>query len=315
MKVQTICILGGAGFVGGHLVTHLANEGHSLKVLTRHPQRHRELAVLPTVDLVEAGIGDQAALEAQFAGCDAVINLVGILNGSEAEFQALHADLPRRVAEACRKAGTPRLLHMSALNADPDGSSIYLRTKGQGLQAVLQAEGIHATAFCPSVIFGPDDSFFNRFATLLKLSPVIPLACPDARFAPVYIGDVVSAFALALEDSSTYGPSYELCGPRVYTLKELVEYTAQLIGRKRLIVGLPDGLARLQARIFEHLPSQPFTTDNYNSMQRDSVCRSDGLAALGIVPHSVEAIMSRHFQHQDARAYRYEAMRRQAGRD
>ena len=314
MKVQTICILGGTGFVGGHLVTHLANQGHSLKVLTRHPQRHRELAVLPTVDLVEAGIGDQAALETQFAGCDAVINLVGILNGSEAEFQALHADLPRRVAEACRKAGAPRLLHMSALNADPNGPSIYLRTKGQGLQAVMQAEGIQATAFCPSVIFGPDDSFFNRFAILLKLSPVIPLACPDARFAPVYSGDVVSAFALALEDASTSGKSYELCGPRVYTLKELVEYTAQLIGRKRLIVGLPDGLARLQARIFEHLPGQPFTTDNYNSMQRDSVCRSDGLAALGIVPHSVEAIMSRHFQHQDARAYRYEAMRRLAGR-
>ena len=315
MKVQTICILGGTGFVGGHLVTHLANQGHSLKVLTRHPQRHRALAVLPTVALVGTGIGDQAALEAQFAGCDAVINLVGILNGSEAEFQALHADLPRRVAEACRKAGAPRLLHMSALNADPNGPSIYLRTKGQGLQAVMQTEGIQATAFCPSVIFGPDDSFFNRFAALLKLSPVIPLACPNARFAPVYIGDVVSAFALALEDASTSGKSYELCGPRVYTLKELVEYTAQLIGRKRLIVGLPDGLARLQARIFEYLPGQPFTRDNYNSMQRDSVCRIDGLAALGITPHSVEAIMSRHFHHQDARAYRYDAMRRQAGRD
>ena len=314
MKIQTICILGGTGFVGGHLVTHLANEGHSLKVLTRHPQRHRELAVLPTVDLVEAGIGDQAALEAQFAGCDVRINLLGILNGSEAEFQALHADLPRRVVEACRKVGTPRLLHMSALNADPNGPSIYLRTKGQGLQAVMQTEGIHATAFCPSVIFGPDDSFFNRFATLLKLSPVIPLACPNARFAPVYIGDVVDAFTLALEDAATYGQTYELCGPRVYTLKELVEYTAQLIGHKRLILSLPDGLAKLQARIFQHLPGQPFTLDNYNSMQRDSVCQSDGLAALGLTPHSVEAIMSRHFQHQDARAYRLEAIRRQAGR-
>ena len=314
MKVQTICVLGGTGFVGRHLVTHLANEGHSVKVLTRHPQRHRELAVLPTVTLVDAGSGDQAALETQFAGCDAVIDLVGILNGTEAEFQALHADLPRRVAAACRTAGVPRLLLMSALNADPNGPSMYLRTKGQGLQAVMQTEGIQATAFCPSVIFGPDDSFFNRFATLLKLSPVIPLACPDARFAPVYIGDVVSAFALALQDASTAGKSYELCGPCVYTLKELVEYTARLIGCKRLIVGLPDGLARLQARIFEHLPGQPFTTDNYNSMQRDSVCSVDGLAALGITPHSVEAIMSRHFGHQDERAYRLEAIRRQAGR-
>ncbi len=315
MKVQTICVLGGTGFVGGHLVTHLANGRRHLKVLTRHRERHKALAVLPEVDVVEADIRAQQALEDPFSGCDAVINLVGILNGSEAALRALHAELPRCVAETCRKVGVPRLLHMSALNADPNGPSIYLRTKGQGEQAVLQTEGIHATRFCPSIIFGPDDSFFNRFAGLLKLSPVLPLACPNARFAPVYVGDVVRAFEVALEDESTYGRRYELCGPRTYTLKELVEYIAQLTDHKRWILGLPDKLSRLQARIFEHLPGQPFTMDNYNSMQVDSVCRADGLGDLGITPHAVEAIMPRHFRHQNERAYRYSAMRSLARRD
>jgi uncharacterized protein YbjT (DUF2867 family) len=315
MKVQTLCVVGGTGFVGGHLVTHLANGRRRLKVLTRHRERHKALAVLPEVDVIEADIREQTALESHFSGCDAVINLVGILNGNEAEFRALHAELPRRVVVACRQVGVPRLLHMSALNADSNGPSIYLRTKGQGEQAVLQVEGIQTTRFCPSIIFGPDDSFFNRFATLLKLGPVLPLACPNARFAPVYVGDVVRAFEVALEDEATYGKRYELCGPRIYTLKELVEYTAQLIGCKRLIIGLPDSLARLQGHIFEHLPGQLFTMDNYHSLQVDSVCRSDGLGALGITPHTVETIMHRHFQHQDARAYRYSAMRNLARRD
>lgn len=159
------------------------------------------------------------------------------------------------------------------------------------------------------MIFGPDDSFINRFAMLLKLSPFVPLACPTARFAPVYIGDVVSAFATALDDPATYGHHYELCGPRAYTLQELVQYIAQAIGRKRLIVGLPDRLAQLQARLLQHVPGQPFTLDNYQSMQVDSVCRADGLGALGIAPHALEPFMERHFQYKDARAYRYNAMR------
>ena len=315
MKVRDICMLGGTGFVGRRLVAHLANSGYRVKVLTRHRERHKALLVSPLVTLIETDVRDPDRLQAEFTGCQAVINLVGILNGSEAEFRAAHAELPARVAQACRQAGARRLLHMSALNADPvNGPSIYLRTKGEGEQAVFGTEGIQVTTFCPSIIFGPEDSFFNRFAALLKLSPFLPLACPQARFAPVYVDDVAQAFAAALENEATVGVALELCGPRIYTLKELVEYTAQLIGKRRLIVGLPDNLARLQARIFEHIPGQPFTMDNYLSLQADSVCCVSGLEALGIAPHSVEAIMPQHFQSTTQRG-RYSSLRTEARRD
>lgn len=314
MKVNKICILGGTGFVGKHLVTHLFNGGYQIRVLTRHRDRHKALLVMPKVTLIEADIHDPKALEEQFSDCDAVINLVGILNGSEQDFSAVHEELPRRVMEACRRTGVTRLLHMGALNADADkGPSVYLRTKGKGERAVLQAEGVRVTSFRPSVIFGPDDSFFNRFAQLLKVSPVVPLACPRARFAPVYVGDVVRALAKALENESTFGKVYELCGPRSYTVKQLVEYTARLIGRKRLIMGLSDRLSRWQARVFEYLPGQPFTLDNYLSMQVDSVCRSQGLAALDITPHSVEGIMPASFANK--KRDRYSNFRRWARRD
>lgn len=297
MKVQTICVLGGTGFVGGHLVRRLFNAGRKVKVLTRYRERHRELLVMPTVELVEADVRDTAVLEREFAGMDAVVNLIGILNGSEAAFRAVHAELPARVAAACKTAGVKRLLHMSALNADPvDGPSLYLRSKGEGEGAVHQAarDGLRVTSFRPSIIFGPDDSFFNRFASLLKLSPVLPLACPNARFSPVFVDDVVSAFELSLDNEATFGQRLELCGPKTYTLKELVEYTARMIGRKRLVVGLPDSLARLQGQILQHVPGQPFTLDNYRSLQVDSVCRTNALPALGITPRSVESVMPRH---------------------
>lgn len=316
MKVQSLCVLGGTGFVGSHLVKHLANQGHRIKLLTRNREPHKVLGLLPGVTLREADIRDPKTLADQFAGCNAVINLVGILNGSEAEFRAVHAELPRRVAAACQQASVPRLLHMSALNADPEGPSVYLRSKGEGEQAVLATEGLQVTVLRPSIIFGPDDSFFNRFAALLRISPMLPLACPNARFAPVYVGDVVAAFAAALADPATAGQCYELGGPRIYTLLELVQYTARLIGCKRLIVGLSDTWSRRQAKLFERLPGQPFTTDNYLSMQVDSVCWTDGLAALGIESHSVEAIMPRHFQQQPVqRADRYSRFRTLAHRD
>ncbi len=297
MKVQTICVLGGTGFVGGHLVRRLFNSGRKVKVLTRHRERHRELLVMPTVELVEADVRDAAVLEREFAGMDAVINLIGILNGDEATFRAVHAELPARVALSCKQAGVKRLLQMSALDADPvDAPSLYLRSKGEGEAAVHQAarDGLRVTSFRPSIIFGPDDSFFNRFAGLLKLSPVLPLACPNTRFSPVFVDDVADAFELSLENEATFGQRLELCGPKTYTLKELVEYTARMIGRKRLVVGLPDSLARLQGQILQHVPGQPFTMDNYRSLQVDSVCHTNALPALGITPHSVESVMPRH---------------------
>jgi NADH dehydrogenase len=266
-------------------------------VLTRYPQRHREIGVLPGAELVGADIHDPGILAEQFAGCDAVINLVGVLHEySNQSFRAVHAELPAKVVEACRASGVKRLLHMSALHADAArGPSQYLFTKGEGEQTVMQAQDLAVTSFKPSIIFAPDDDFFNKFAGLLKFNLVLPLACPNSRFAPVYVEDVAQAFEVALENDATIGQSYELCGPRVYTFKEIVEDIARMLGKKRLVVGLSDSLAQLQAKIFGMLPVKIFTMDNYLSLQVDSVCSCNGLEALGITPHSIEGIMPAHF--------------------
>lgn len=316
MKIQRVCVLGGTGFVGRNLVARLSNQGCKVRVLTRHPQRNRAVEVLPGVELVGADVHDPNVLQQQFAGCDAVINLVGVLHEYPGQsFRAVQAELPGKVVEACRATGIKRLLHMSALHADAvKGPSQYLFTKGEGERTVMAAEDLAVTCFKPSIIFGPDDAFFNKFADLLKSNPVLPLACPNSRFAPVYVGDVARAFETALENDATIGKSYELCGPRVYTFKELVEDIARMLGKKRLVVGLPDALARLQAKIFGMLPVKIFTTDNYLSLQVDSVCGCNGFEELGITTHSVEGIMPLHFANKTQRR-RYDALRQAAGRD
>jgi NADH dehydrogenase len=294
MKPTSVCILGGTGFVGRHLVNRLARDGVRCRVLTRRPHRHRHIGVAPGAALVEANVHDRDALIREFAGHDAVINLVGILNqGGGETFRHAHYELPVAVLAACQSAGVPRLLHMSALNADAQrGPSEYLRTKGAAEDYLHQNAGtVAVTSFRPSVIFGPDDSFFNRFAALLRIPGPFPLACPDARFAPVYVGDVAEAFARSLGDPATVDQRYDLCGPRVFTLRELVDYTARAMRLRKPLIGLSDSLSRLQAKVLGVLPGRPFTMDNYNSMQMDSVCAEDGLGRLGITPTDVDTIV------------------------
>ena len=287
MAAKRIAILGGSGFVGHHLVAALTRAGYATRVLTRRRNRSRSLLVIPTCEVVEADIHNAASLAANLAGCDAAVNLAGILNehsGAGDRFQDVHAELPGKLVDACRSHNIGRMLHMSALGVAEDAPSAYLRTKFRGERAAhaAEADGIAVTSFRPSVIFGPGDSFFNRFAALLALSPLVfPLACPQARFAPVYIEDVVRAFTTALDDDSTAGQRYELGGPRVYTLHELVAYTAAITGRRRLIVGLGDGLSRLQGLVLERLPGKPFSTDNYLSTKVDSVCSPGDFEKLG----------------------------------
>lgn len=321
MKADSICILGGTGFVGSHLIGLLARRGRRLRVLSRHPQRASHLLVNPGVELVRANVHDRAQLEKHFTDCDAVINLTGILNESRHphnSFHDVHSQLPKLVVEACRHKGVSRLLHMSALNADAArGSSDYLRTKGDGenIVHITGTPSVFVTTFQPSVIFGPGDSFFNRFAQLLRLTPLaLPLACPDARFAPVYVGDVCRAFAFALENRSTIDQSYQLCGPRVLTLREVVEYTARQRGKRRMIIGLGDGLSRLQARILGMLPGTPFSIDNYLSLQKDSVCTDNALERLGITPTDIDAVVPGYLGKNGYRR-RYYEFRKQAGRE
>jgi uncharacterized protein YbjT (DUF2867 family) len=287
-KLQ-ITLLGGSGFVGTELVGRLAAKGHRLRVLTRHPQECRVLAVVPAVELVAADVHDPRTLQREIAGSDVVINLVGILNergDSGAGFRHAHAELTRKAVAACVAAKVPRFLQMSALGADENGPSHYLRSKGLAEKHVREASAaLDWTIFRPSVIFGQRDSLLNRFAALLQLSAgFIPLARAQARFAPVWVGDVAQAFELALEGGATSRQSYDLCGPEVMTLAELVRYTGTLCGQRAKIIALPDPIGRLQAKIMDFAPGKPFSSDNFRSLTVDNVCRDQGFARLGISP-------------------------------
>lgn len=318
MKKYRICILGGSGFVGKHLLSRLAAEGHSLTVLTRHRERHRDLLVLPTLELIQADIHNENVLRKYFTRQDVVINLVGILNEANHNgkgFQKAHVQLAQKVVQACEANGVKRILHMSALNATAKKKiSHYLLSKGQAEDLVHIIETLQVTSFRPSVIFGPGDSFFNRFYNLLKLTPfAMPLACPNARFAPVYVGDVVEAFVYSLHNVNTVGQRYDLCGPKVYTLKQLVQYITGFLPTriKPRIVGLPPLLSKLQAYIMEYMPAKPFSIDNYQSLQADSVCKGPFPAIFGIKPRSIEEIVP-HYLAKQAQRDHYDGYRSRA---
>jgi len=297
MSRARIAILGGTGFVGHSLCERLVMAGHEVRILTRHRERHRDLLVLPTAQVVEADVHNPAVLKREFQGQDVVVNLVGILNESGRNgkgFERAHAELPAKVVQACRQNGVPRLLHMSALHASPDGPSHYLRSKGRGEQIVQAAESntLHVTSFRPSVIFGPRDSFTNRFAGLLRQVPfVFPLACPNARLQPVYVEDVVQAFVSALDRQATFGQRYNLCGPQVYSLREIVTWLARQLGLKRRILPLNNVLSMAQAAVLQFAPGKPFTLDNYQSLQLANVCEAGFPVIFGVTPSRLEDVV------------------------
>jgi NADH dehydrogenase len=272
---MNILLLGGSGFVGLHIANRLTERGDKLLVPTRRRDRAKHLILLPTCEVVEADVHDDAALDRLIAGQDAVVNLVGILHGKAEDFARVHAQLPRRLAAACRRQGVRRLLHMSALGADAAGPSMYQRSKAEGETAVRAAE-LDWTIFRPSVIFGPEDKFLNLFARLAFWFPVLPIGGANAKLQPVWVGDVARAFVAALDNPATIGQTYELAGPRVYTLRELVSFAARASGRPRPVLAMPDALARLQARMMELMPGEPLLSrDNLDSLKRDN------LASLG----------------------------------
>lgn len=309
-KPRTICVLGGTGFVGRRLCARLADEGHSLRVLTRYREQHRSLLVLPTVNVVQGDVYNEAFLERALEGCDAVINLVGILNekGRSGEgFEKAHVELTRKVLRACKETGIRRLLHMSALKADAEnGPSNYLRSKGRAEAAVRLEEGpaLHSTIVQPSVIFGPEDSFINKFAGLVRIpNYFFVLPSPNARFAPVFVDDVAEVFAQSLGDRKTWGKTYQLCGPKVMSLREIIGFIARTMGYRRKVIGLNDLLTRVLARIMEFVPGKPLSMDNYRSLSVHSICDVDGFAAFGIEPTSMEAVVPNYL------AGRYERAR------
>ena len=285
-------VLGGTGFVGRHLVRALSNAGWEVMVPSRHAARHRDMGLWPSVVLVDMNSPAQSDLATHrdateladlLEGADLLVNLVGILNerGNDGQgFKRVHIKLAKAALRAAAEAGVPRYLHMSALGADEEaGTSHYQRSKGKAenwVHGFGRKHDIAVTSFRPSVIFGPGDSFLNRFAGLAKLMPgIFPLACAGSRFSPVYVGDVTRRFVEAIDAPESVGQRLDLCGPHDYSLGELVRYAAVTSGHPRWVIGLPGWLSRLQARVMEWLPGKPFSRDNLASLQRPNICEPE----------------------------------------
>lgn len=295
--MEPVLVLGGTGFVGRHLCEKLVRAGYPVTVATRAGTQTSPLRCLPRLKLVQANIHDAPVLGDLVAGHRLVVNLVAVLHGDQARFDAVHVDLPARLARACRAAGVQRLVQVSALGADPAGPSMYQRSKGRGEQVLREVLAGSATALCiirPSVIFGAEDRLLNLFARLQALLPVVPLAGADCRFQPVWVEDVAEAIVRCLSAATPPAPVIEAAGPDVMTLRELVTLAATASGKPAAhIVRLPDTLARWQARLMELAPGEPLMSrDNLASMEVDNVAsgRVPGLSALGITPASVAAI-------------------------
>lgn len=344
MSFNKICVLGGSGFVGTALVSELAARGKQVRVLTRRREHAKGLILLPTVEVVEANVHDQRILAREFRGCDAVINLVGILHEGRSgrvdkpqerrgDFHENHVEMPRKIISACAEAGIDRLLHMSALGADPTSRAAYQRSKGAGEALVREAgwvapaspgtldgakltarRGMQVTIFRPSVIFGPGDGFLNLFARLMRMLPFVPLACPDARFQPVYVEDVARAFADSLDDLDTYGKTYDLCGPAEYTLMQLMQYLQKALRVKTCLVPLNDRLSYMNAWMLEMKPgAKLMTRDNYYAMQTPNVCTGANPAPPGWHPGALEALAPAWLGGAQARGH-YGVYRNQAHR-
>jgi len=297
MATRVVTVFGGSGFIGRHLVRRLARRGWTVRVAVRHPSRAQFLKPMGHVGQIAplcARVEDPLSVQAALDGAQAAVNLVGILyERGRRSFAAVHARGAQHVAEAAAGAGAEALVQVSAIGADRHAEAEYARSKAAGEAAVRTAFPT-ATVLRPSIVFGPEDDFFNRFAAMARLSPALPLIGGGrTRFQPVYVGDVAEAIARSLERSEAQGRIYELGGPRVYTFKELMEILLHEIRRRRLLVPLPYGMAELQATFLECLPVPPLTRDQVRLLRHDNVASSDlpGLRELGIDPTALEVVI------------------------
>ena len=279
MDIKKVLLLGGSGFVGTYIANRLSQRGVEVTIPTRRRERTKALIIQPNVEMPEININSEEALVELMRGKDAVINLVGILHSRDVvlpyskDFAEAHVELPKKIVAACKQAGVRRLLHMSALGADPKGPSEYLCSKGDGEAIVMAAKGdLDVTVFRPSVMFGLGDSFLSMFASVLRKLPFFPLGFGQARFQPVWVADVADAFVDSLGSPATFGQAYDLVGPKVYTLRDLVDYTAELVGSTARVIPLSEGWAYLQAGLMWLSPKPMMSPDNLRSMQVDSVC-------------------------------------------
>lgn len=316
--MKPVLVLGGSGFVGSTLCEQLIADGDGaarITVPSRRPAHAKALSMLPGLELLPARHYDEPELVRLLRGKHAVVNLIAILHGSEATFREVHVELPRRLARACAIAGVRRVVHVSSLGAAPDAPSRYQRSKAEG-EAVLRAAKLDLTVLRPSVIFGAHDRFLNLFARLQGLFPLMPLACADARFQPVWVNDVAQAIVRVLHSPQTIGATYEAVGPKTYTLRELVQLAGAWAGHPRHVLPLPAALGRLQAGLLELLPGEPLMSrDNLASMAVPNVATGQWptLDALGIRPTALEAVMPEVLSRR-GEATRLDGWRREARR-
>ena len=297
MTKRLVTIFGGAGFIGRHLVRELAQQGWRIRVVSRTPHLCGHMQPLGDVGqiVVQAvDTHDDAALTSMLSGSDAVVNLVGILHEtSRNTFDDIHGALPGRIAQAAKAAEVGRLVHVSAIGADTGSSSAYARSKAAGETAVQEACQ-QAVIIRPSIVIGPEDDFFNRFASMARISPALPLiGGGKTRFQPIYVGDVAKAITAGLDNGQALGRIFEIGGPKVYTFEDLLRYLLSVIGRKRFLVDLSWSLAAMPARLFELLPSPPLTRDQIELLKTDNVVGDDmpTLSDLGLAPTPIEMIV------------------------
>jgi uncharacterized protein YbjT (DUF2867 family) len=318
MQLKRVVLVGGSGFVGRAIANRLAESGVNVIVPTRRRSRAGHILLLPTVEVVETDVHDSATLERLFTGADAVVSLVGVLHSRSGDpygpdFARAHVELPKKIVAACRSAGVKRLVHISALGASADGPSEYQRSKAAG-EAAIRSTGadLDWVILRPSVIFGRDDSFLNMFASLAATFPVLPLAGAGTRFQPVYVEDVAEVVWRSLTTPAAAGQTYDVAGPAVYTLRQLVEYVSALIGKPRPVIGLPSSLGMLQARLLELAPQPMMSRDNVRSMRVDNVTDAEPLP-FGLQATAIEAAVPQWLGNEAVRASYY-PLRRHARR-
>ncbi|HET6159558.1 MAG TPA: complex I NDUFA9 subunit family protein [Dongiaceae bacterium] len=309
MAQRLATVFGGSGFIGRYVVTNLTHKGWLVRVAVRRPDEAlflKTAGAIGQVTPIPANVRDRASVARAIQGADAVVNLVGILHeGGRQRFQAVQAEGARTIAEEAARAGARHLVHISAIGADAQSRSSYARTKAEGEAAVRQAFP-KATILRPSIVFGPEDSFFNRFAKMAQLSPALPLIGGGrTRFQPVYVGDVAAAVIKAIETPAAAGQTYELAGPKVYTFADLMRLLLAEIGRRRALVPLPFPIASLMGSVAQCLPNPQLTADQVRLLKRDNVpsAGSAGLTDLGITPTAVEAIIPTYLDRYRARGY------------
>lgn len=297
MSIHQATVYGGSGFIGRYVVSELAKAGARVRVAVRRPDRAlflKPLGDVGQITPVQVNVRDDASVARAAEGADVAINLTGVLfSRGRQSFDAVHREGAARIARAARDAGVDRLIHFSALGADPASQSAYARSKAAGEAAVREVFPT-ATIVRPGILAGPEDEFFNRFAVLARLLPVLPLfGGGGTRFQPICVGDLAEAVLAIASRPECAGKIYELAGPRVYTLKELLEILLAEIGRRRLLVPVPFAIAKLQALVFELLPIPPLTRDQVTMLQSDNVASGElpGLAELGIQPTAIETIL------------------------